>query len=154
MSGQALRILIVEDHFLIAKQLAVILTVQAGHEVVGIAGRHAEACRLITETLPDLVFLDISLADGDSGLDTARFVAELDYAHVVFTTANRRRVPDDFCGSVGVLEKPFTTAGVLSAMNFLAARLMGTRDFPMSPSSLALSPAYRQKWTVDCEVES
>jgi DNA-binding NarL/FixJ family response regulator len=146
MADEALRILIVEDHFLIAKQLEMILTNAAGHEVVGIADTHHGACELVQDTVPDVVFLDVSLAEGDSGLDTARFVAELDTSHVVFTTANRRLVPSDFCGSVGILEKPFTVAGVLSAINFLAARIRGTCDCPQSPKSLNLSPMYKARW--------
>ena len=90
MTGRALKILIVEDHLLIARQLEAIVT-DAGHDVVGTALDGPRACVLADLTQPDLVFLDVRLAGAPSGLDVAMAIAKTCPAHVVFTTANRRR---------------------------------------------------------------
>ena len=145
MLGQALKILIVEDHLLIAKQLEYIVTA-AGHNVVAIALDGAKACVLADATQPDLVFLDISLAGEASGLDVAAAIAETCRAHVVFTTANRRLLPPDYCGAVGVVEKPFTRLGLLSALRFIVARIRQSEAAITAPASLLLSPVYEARW--------
>ena len=145
MPGHALRILIVEDHLLIAKQLELI-ALSAGHDVVGTAATGDEARALVQTTEPDIVFLDVSLAGPSSGIDVASFITEQCETHVVFTTANRRRLPSDFCGAIGVVEKPFTRAGLLSALRYMAARIRDTRDLLSAPDSLQLSPAYSARW--------
>jgi response regulator NasT len=66
MAGHALRILIVEDQFLIAKQLETIAA-QAGHGIVGLAANGQQACDLALSTAPDVVFVDISLGKGLRG---------------------------------------------------------------------------------------
>ena len=145
MTGRALKILIVEDQLLIAKQLEFIVTA-AGHHVVGTAFDAARACALAESTRPDIVFLDINLADGASGLDVAGVIAETCQAYVIFTTANRRRLPPDYCGAVGVVEKPFTRAGLLSALHFIVSRIDEGNAAVAAPNSLMLSPLYEERW--------
>ena len=145
MPSSALRILIVEDHLLIAKQLEVIAS-SAGHVVVGTAATAAEACTLARTCSPDVAFVDVNLAGQQSGLDVAKYIAEHSAAHVVFTTANRRRLPEDFCGAIGVVEKPFTRLGLVSALQYIAGRIQNAMEFPRKPESLELSPAYERCW--------
>ena len=145
MTGPALTILIVEDHLLIAKQLELIVTA-AEHDVVGIALDAAKACVLADATQPDVVLLDISLAGEASGLDVAAAIAETCQASVVFTTANRRLLPPDYCGAVGVVEKPFTRLGLLSALRFIASRIRQSEAAIAAPDSLLLSPLYEARW--------
>ncbi len=145
MTGAALKILIVEDHLLIAKQLELII-VGAGHQVVGTALDGTKACMLADATQPDIVFLDVRLAGGPSGLDVAAAIAETCRAHVVFTTANRRLLPPDYCGAIGVVEKPFTRLGLLSALRFIASRIRQSEAAIAAPDSLLLSPLYEARW--------
>ena len=145
MPGSALRILIVEDHLLIARQLELIAA-SAGHEIVGTAATGEEACALAQTTDPDIVFLDVSLGGPSSGVDVAGFLAEQSRAHVVFTTANRRRLPSDLCGAIGVVEKPFTRSGLLSALKYISARMSDACDRLGTPVSLELSPAFSARW--------
>ena len=147
MSVRSLRVLIVEDQLLIGKQLETILT-GAGHDVLATIDNADDAREAVVAAGPEIVFLDVSLSDGATGLDVARFVAERSDAHVVFTTANHRRIPPDYCGGVGVVEKPFTRAGILSAVNYIAARLSDCANIARIPESLKLSPAYRARWSV------
>ena len=145
MPCAALRILIVEDQFLVAKQLEWIVE-EAGHVVVGSAATFDEARSLAAAEAIDLAFVDVSLADGSSGLDVARFLERDGDVRVVFATANRRRLPDDYCGAIGVVEKPFTQSGILSALNYVAARLGQAAEPVSKPESLQLSPSYRALW--------
>ena len=145
MPRAALRILIVEDQFLVAKQLEWIVE-EAGHTVVGSAATRDEACSLAAAEPIDLAFVDLSLADGSSGLEVASFLAEHSEARVVFATANRRRLPDDYCGAIGVVEKPFTQSGMLSALTYVAARIREPAEPVSKPESLQLSPSYRRRW--------
>ena len=147
MTCLPLRILIVEDQFLIAKQLELIVAAE-GHLVVGTCDNSEAACALARATRPDIAFVDVSLSDGATGLDVATYITEHCSAHVVFTTANRRRVPPDFCGAIGVVEKPFTRVGLGSAINYITARVRETRGLRIKPESLSLSPHYSARWCV------
>ena len=63
VSGQ-IRVLIVEDHQLVADGLVLALGRHADLQVVGAAGTVAEATRLVPKTRPDVVLLDYYLPDG------------------------------------------------------------------------------------------
>jgi DNA-binding response OmpR family regulator len=145
MNSQPLKFLIVEDQGLIAAQLAFIIK-SAGHTVVSVAETNTEACELARLHKPDVVLLDIALADGDMGVDIAQYLIEECKSEVVFTTANRRRIPESYCGAVGVIEKPFTRTGLIAALEFIVARIGNLADAPHKPESLMLSPHYAMRW--------
>ncbi|WP_243374468.1 response regulator [Microvirga solisilvae] len=115
-----LRILIVEDEFLIALELESLLQ-EAGHEVVGIAASSDEAVALGRELSPDLAFVDIHLADGLTGIDVARELSDRHHVTVLFMTANAKRIPEDFAGARGVIAKPYTERGVKEALAYVTA---------------------------------
>jgi two-component system, response regulator PdtaR len=142
MSTKLLRVLLVEDQFLIAKQLEAIVS-GAGHKVVGIATNREEACALAMSENPDIAFVDVSLADGPTGTEIAQFISDNCDARVLFTTANRRRLPDNFCGAIGIVDKPFTANGILLALNYIISTWSGGKVPELKmPTSLSLSPAY------------
>ena len=115
-----LRILIVEDEFLIALELESLLQ-DAGHDVVGIAASSEEAVALSSELSPDLAFVDIHLADGLTGIDVARKLSDQHHVTVLFMTANAKRIPEDFAGARGVIAKPYTERGVKEALAYITA---------------------------------
>jgi two-component system, response regulator PdtaR len=115
-----LRILIVEDEFLIALELESLLQ-DAGHDVVGIAASSEEAVALGRELSPDLAFVDIHLADGLTGIDVARNLSDQQHVTVLFMTANAKRIPEDFAGARGVIAKPYTERGVKEALAYITA---------------------------------
>lgn len=120
MSVQSLRILVVEDEILIALELESLLQ-DAGHDVVGIAATSEEALAFAEDLRPDLAFVDIHLADGPTGVDVARHLAErLDVA-VLFMTANAKRIPEDCAGALGVISKPYTEHGIRHAAAYVAS---------------------------------
>jgi DNA-binding NarL/FixJ family response regulator len=59
------RILIVDDHPIVRRGLAQLIGDEPDLEVCGEAGDVPEALRLVNETQPDLVLIDISLRDGN-----------------------------------------------------------------------------------------
>jgi DNA-binding NarL/FixJ family response regulator len=63
-----IRLLIVDDHALVREGLVRLLASRPGLEVVGVAAGSADAKNLASILKPDVVLLDIALAEG-SGLD-------------------------------------------------------------------------------------
>lgn len=137
--SRPLNILIVEDEALLAYQLQDDLT-EAGHAVVGCAASAAHALKLAAETRPDLALVDIHLADGPTGVGVAQRLAEANRdTAVLFMTANMKRIPDGFCGALGVIGKPHTAHGIRRAMAFVARALDGGAP-PPPPVGLILAP--------------
>ncbi|HET9051834.1 MAG TPA: response regulator transcription factor [Candidatus Dormibacteraeota bacterium] len=64
------RVLVVDDHRIVAEAMAIAIDAQPDMECVGTAGTAAEARRLAASLMPDTVLTDIRLPDGD-GLDVA-----------------------------------------------------------------------------------
>lgn len=68
-----IRVLIVDDHTMVAEGLADALSVHADIDVVGCAGTVSEARSLADEHRPDVVLMDYRLPDGD-GAGAARSI--------------------------------------------------------------------------------
>ena len=85
------KVLIIEDESIIAMHLKSIVH-SLGHEVAGIVRTHREAVKLATETAPDLILADISLADGSSGIDAVKEILSDQYLPVIFITAYPERL--------------------------------------------------------------
>ena len=81
-----MKILLVEDEFIVATALKILLEIM-GHEVVGIADDVISAVNQSQSTHPQIAFVDMQLANGASGLDAA---AELQKSGVlcIFFTGN------------------------------------------------------------------
>jgi DNA-binding NarL/FixJ family response regulator len=70
-----MRILIADDHHLVRRGVADLLSKEAGWEICGEATDAAQAFQKASELNPDLVLLDISMPDG-SGLEAARRIRQ------------------------------------------------------------------------------
>ncbi len=135
-----LRVLIVEDEALLQMQLE-----EAGHIVAGCASSSREALELAAREIADLALVDVHLADGPTGADVGRTFAENGVA-VVFLTANAKRIPDDFCGAIGVIGKPYTQASLQEALGFLVAVVRRPPPRPPVPLCLTLAPHIAERW--------
>ena len=138
--NDALRVLIVEDEILLAMQLEYHI-MEAGGEVVGSALTSKEALDLARDMKPELIFVDINLADGPTGLGVARALAASSRHVVVFMTANAKRIPADFAGAAGVIGKPYTRNGIREALAFMRLA-MKDGAAPPPPDCLVMSPKF------------
>ena len=127
-----MRIMIVEDEALLALELESEIEA-AGHSVIGVAAASKAARQLVEEDRPDFAFVDIHLIDGPTGIDVGRFLAEKDIPYV-FVSGNIKRIPEDFAGAVGAIEKPYTVNGLQNALEYLRAMLSGEKGFAAPPS--------------------
>jgi len=85
-------VLIIEDEPLTAMDLETIVT-SLGHSISAVARTRTEAVTAVKRKRPGLVFADIQLADGSSGLDAVNeILASMDDLPVVFVTAHPERL--------------------------------------------------------------
>lgn len=82
-----MRVLIVEDDAIIAMHLA-LLVVELGHEVCATAVSAAGAIALATAHNPDVVLMDIRLAQGSSGIEAARELHAQQALRCIFLSGN------------------------------------------------------------------
>lgn len=144
-SATTLSVLIVEDEALLAMDIEA-MVVDCGHRVVGEAASFDEVVALSIEP-PDLVLLDMHLARGSSGLDVAALVRQrwVD-AVIVFVTANPKKIPDDFAGAHGVIPKPFSRSGLMSAMRYLQQGMTAPPPSIPRPISFVPAPTIEASW--------
>ena len=82
-----MRVLIVEDDAIIAMHLA-ILVADFGHEVCATAVSAAGAIAQATAHNPEVVLMDIRLAQGSSGIDAAKDLHGQHALRCIFLSAN------------------------------------------------------------------
>ena len=128
--------MIVEDEMLLAIELESEIEM-AGHQVTGLAMSSNEARALMTGKKPDFAFVDIHLLDGPTGIDVGRGLAEAGIPYV-FVSGNIKRIPQDFAGALGAIEKPYTMNGMKNALAYVSAIVAGD-DSMEPPASLVLA---------------
>lgn len=113
-----MKILIVEDELLIARDLADMLE-DFGHEVIGIAKNYTIAVQLFDEERPDLALLDINLGGYKTGIDVAAYISETrpvpfiylsSYEDMPTVNAALKTAPTAY------LQKPFQKTALYSAL--------------------------------------
>lgn len=131
-----LRILIVEDDALIATSLEDIL-VRAGHEVVGTAIHMHGALRAADGAYADVAIMDVDLAAGTNGVETAKLLRERHDVPSLFVSAradDELRAMASEWRPVGFVGKPFGDAQILGALERMC-EARATRQFRESSSS-------------------
>ena len=115
-TGGTLRILIVEDEFLIALELENRL-LDAGFEVVGIAATAEEAISLAESESPDLAITDIRLASRKDGIDTAIELFTTLGLRSIFSSAHADDVDTQnrakAASPIGWLQKPYPASALI-----------------------------------------
>jgi two-component system LytT family response regulator/two-component system response regulator LytT len=118
----AIRTLVVDDEKLARDRLVGFLSSVADVSVVGEAGDGVVALKIIEETRPDLVFLDVQMP-GMDGFEVLRTLRG-QLPHVVFSTAYDEYAIRAFeVGAVDYLLKPFARARVEEAVGRVRSRL-------------------------------
>ncbi|WP_310963812.1 response regulator transcription factor [Nocardioides terrisoli] len=136
MSRTPIRVLVVDDDFLVASIHKAFVERTEGFEVVGEANSAADALALANELAPDLVLMDVYLPDG-SGLDVVRSLLEQDEPPQVIMISAARELESVRTamrlGALHFLVKPFSypdLAERLQAFRRLHERLEGLDESP------------------------
>ncbi|BEU99120.1 response regulator [Novosphingobium olei] len=102
------RALIVEDDALVAMDIAEALA-DSGAEQVVVCGSIAAALHEMEKVCPDLLVLDVRLADRDDGWSLAELANQLNPVppFIVFSTGSPASIPPETAALGHVLVKPF-----------------------------------------------
>lgn len=85
--AETIRVMIVEDHQMVAESLQMALQSDPAIEVVALAATVADAVLVAREVEPDLIVMDYGLPDGTGTEAAAAIMAELPAVIVVFASA-------------------------------------------------------------------
>lgn len=143
--GEPLKVLIVEDEALLAMELESLVE-DAGHSVVGWATSSAEARAMVDTLEADIAFVDVHLTDGPTGVSVAEYIAARKSSMVVFMSANPKRIPESFCGAIGVIAKPYTMNGLMAALRYLQEGVRRPPPVSALPVGFTLSPTFSLDW--------
>jgi len=112
------KILIVEDQFIEANNLRIILR-KAGYAVCSLASSVAEAQKIKKEEKPDLVLLDIRLQGKLTGIDLAKILREENIAFIFLSANSSKEVLNAAKATrpYGFLVKPFREKDVLVSLD-------------------------------------
>jgi len=118
-----LNILIVEDEFLEAESLSIILK-NAGHSVQGIAKSVDQAIGLLNKSKPDIVLVDIILRGDVSGIDLARILNKKNIPFIFLSANSNATTLEQAIATKpsGFLVKPFREKELLIALNIAVYR--------------------------------
>ena len=140
MAPVPLQVLVVEDEAILAMDIEATVE-ETGHMVMATACCLHEVEALATDQAPDVILLDMQLSDTSTGLDVCAYAVEhWPDATIVFLTANPAKIPADFSGARGVISKPFSRNGLVSAINFISEAVIEPPPVSPKPPSLSLAP--------------
>jgi DNA-binding NarL/FixJ family response regulator len=123
-SVDPIRVLVVDDHALFRRGLQMVLGAESDVEVVGEASDGAEALKVASETLPDIVLMDVRMPRMDGLEATRRITAELPATRVIVLTTFEL---DEYvfgalrAGASGFLLKDIDPPDLLAAVRVVAA---------------------------------
>jgi FOG: CheY-like receiver len=141
-----LEVLIVEDELLLAMDIGAMIE-DSGNCVLAEATSLAEVEALPIDLAPQLALVDLHLAHGSSGFDVCQLIQRRwPDTLIVFVTANVSKIPDDFMGAAGVIAKPFSHAGVISTLKYLAEGVFDPPPHLSRPASFRPSPRFEREW--------
>jgi DNA-binding NtrC family response regulator len=126
------KILIVEDEFVVANDLRMML-IKAGYEVCGIAITVNEALKLIEETSPAWVLLDIFLMDGSKGIQVAEYLNKKNIGFIYVSANTNQSVLEAAKATrpAGFLVKPFREKDLLIMLDIAKEKHQNHLRFEM-----------------------
>lgn len=123
----AVRVLVVEDEAITAMGLELVLET-LGYEVCGFAADAQEAVRQAASTTPDLILMDIRLANGSDGVQAAAEIRARHGIRSLFLTAHNDPATLERARNVspfGILTKPYTRVQLGAALAAATRELRG-----------------------------
>ena len=145
-----IRVLIVEDHLVVAEGLAALINHQSDMQVVGEAASVAECVAAVAELDPDIVLLDFRLPDGTGSEATAALRQVRPETKVIFLTredSDAARFAAVQSGASAFIHKSKAAAEVVAAIRGVARGRM-----LITPRTIATLLARRR--SVDAQLES
>ncbi|MET0463377.1 MAG: sigma 54-interacting transcriptional regulator [Chitinophagaceae bacterium] len=111
-------LLIVEDEFIVANDLRLILT-GAGYNVTGIAASADESAEMIARNKPDMVLLDIRLERNSSGIEIAKELRAENIPFVFLSANSSQKILEEAKATdpYGFLVKPFRKKDLLVTLD-------------------------------------
>ncbi len=117
------KVLIVEDDQTTAAVMKLYLT-NLGYEVADIVTNGQDALRIASQTIPDLVLLDIALGKGIDGVDTAFLITQHLNIPVIFVTSHADQNTlqrAKHVGASGFINKPLRDTDLKTTLEFALA---------------------------------
>jgi DNA-binding response OmpR family regulator len=114
-----LKVLIVEDDLMLADFSEEIL-VEHGYEVSGIARTVTEAVALARRCTPDLVILDLRLADGGLGTEVVAQLSPSGRPGILYVTGNMSQLALTSADGDACLSKPYRSMDLLRSLEIVA----------------------------------
>jgi two-component system, LytTR family, response regulator len=106
VNSMKLRVVIIDDEALARRSLRRIIENRNDVEIVGECSDGSEAVKVLQESHPDLIFLDIEMP-GLNGFEVVEHIQQHEVPHIVFVTAYRQYALDAFkVHAVDFLVKP------------------------------------------------
>lgn len=123
MSGEKIKILLVDDHDIVRAGLEAILSAEPDFQIVGAARSGQEALALLEKDVPDVVLMDITMPDMDGLEATRRIKMSCERAKVLALTIHEGQ--DYFfamlqAGASGYVPKRAASEDLISAIRALA----------------------------------
>ncbi len=118
------RIVLADDHKLMRSGLKLLLTTQEDLEVVGEAGDAGETLRVVEETRPDLLLLDLSMPGGDCIETIRKLVAQNPALKILIVTMHNDRTllqKTLNAGATGLVVKSVADSDLLNAIREVLA---------------------------------
>jgi DNA-binding NtrC family response regulator len=130
MPGAILKVLIVEDQFLEANELSLILR-KAGHTVLGIGKSVEQANSLIVKSRPDIVLIDIFLKGDLTGIDLAKTLNQKNIPFIYLSANSNAATLESAIATkpYGFLIKPFREREILIALDIAIYRHQKNCEF-------------------------
>jgi two-component system, response regulator PdtaR len=126
-SAEPVRIMIVEDDFLVASEIEQTL-IEAGYEVVGVAVSAADAIQIAATRSPTLAVMDIRLVGPRDGIDVALELFGTHGIRCIFATAHQTQQARERARPASPLAwvaKPYTMAALIDVVRRAVRDLQG-----------------------------
>jgi CheY-like chemotaxis protein len=142
VGGQRMfKVLIVEDDLMLADCAEEIL-VEHGYEVSGIARTVAEAIALARRSRPDLIILDLRLADAGLGTEVASQLPPVGRPGILYVTGNMSQLALTSADGDACLSKPYRSADLVRGLEIVAGIVAtGKAQAPFPSGFQPLHPA-------------
>ena len=126
----SIKILIVEDEFIIAEDLKLQLK-KLDYEIIGITQTYEDAVHLMEKQLPDLILIDIKLYGEKDGIDLAATVRERYDIPLIFLTSHADKTTVERAKKVfpdGYLIKPFEKEDLYTTIEIAFANFLKVKS--------------------------